>query len=155
MEKSLILFLVFIPFITFSQVAPDKTPPQPKFFDYTLGMAKQKAINISPAHKIIPENTLGLSAIVFHKDKLKWAIWFYKNKLQGILIRGKIKKDFRKKIVQAFKQQFGMPGYTFEYGFPHYYWYFYRKSVLYTIEIKYFLVDVHYSISDTGKGPKP
>ncbi len=154
MKKIFPMFFIFINISIFPQVNPGQTPPQPKFFNYALGMKKADAISISPAHKNIPENTLGLSAIVFYKNKLKWALWFYKKRLQGILVRGKITKKFGTKILKVFEKQYGKPGYTYEYGFPHYYWYFYRSRILYTIEIKYFLIDVHYSISDTGIGVK-
>jgi len=129
--------------------------PNPEFENYTLEMNENSAIANSPMHRKISEDVLKQSAIVFTKNDLKYALWFYKKKLYGIIITGKIPDELRKKSYEKFVSQFGLPGLTYEYGVPHYYWYFYRNNVHYTIEIKQYVIDIHYEISDSGIGPRP
>jgi hypothetical protein len=150
MKKSLIMLLLFflvMPYKLFSA----RTVEIP-FEGYTLGMDMLKAIKASPSHKTIEKDTLGVSGIYYFKDKLKYSIWFYKQKVHGITVEGKIKENIRIKAVKSISQLLGLPSRVREFISTNYYWYFTKERVLYTIEIKAYIIDIHYSISDNGIG---
>jgi len=130
----------------------DTVYPEPEFEDFTLGMPENTARAKAGNAAEIPMNSLGMTGIFYMKNNLKYSLWFYKGKLQGINVTGKYNDAAKKELVEKYNNLYGAGGYTFEFGLDHYYWYFYRGAVHYTIEIKHFLLDIHYSVSDSGYG---
>ena len=155
MRKFIFLFLITIFSLaihSYSQQNTETSYPEPEFEGYTLSMTEAAARAMAPLFTEIPVNSLVISGIYYQKDNVKYSLWFYKGKLQGINVNGKYDETAKKELVKKYRQSYGDGGYTFEFGFDHYYWYFYRGYIHYTIEIKHYLLDIHYSISDTGRG---